>query len=42
LAAFAFMTGIMVLVLMLLLIYYRHLVPYRYEDIEEPIPFLIT
>ncbi|KAK4005975.1 hypothetical protein OUZ56_011106 [Daphnia magna] len=42
LATFAFMTGVMVLVLMLLVIYYRHLVPYRYENIEESVPYLIT
>lgn len=41
-ATFAFMTGVMVLVLMLLLISYRRLVPYKYDDIEESIPYLIT
>lgn len=41
-ATFSFMTGVMIIVLMLLLICYRRLVPYRYEEIEEPIPYIIT
>ncbi|XP_057380716.1 major facilitator superfamily domain-containing protein 8-like [Daphnia carinata] len=41
-ATFAFMTGVMIIVLMLLLINYRHLVPYRYENIEESVPYLIS
>ena len=41
-ATFAFMTGMMSLVLILLLTSYRRLIPYRYEDVQEPIPYLIT
>lgn len=35
------MSGVMILVLVVFLMNFKRLIPYQYEDVEEPVPYLI-